>query len=140
MSKLPFPYKTNFVKQFSKFDFVYFKKKYNNDLLYLYKIVHNKSLIPDDDKETKNNFNNDEFNNFCTFVWNIKNEQYKMKRIYVKLISLDDVSTKPVNLTEEKIDEMWNIFNFLKQYDYTDMFFKHLTFAKLENYLISTLV
>lgn len=128
-------------READKFNFTYFKREYYTDLLYLYKIVHNKSLVEDEEIKRNKKINNDEFNNFCTFVWHIKNNHYKMKRTYVKLISMENsTTTKQINLNEKQINEIWYIFNFLKEYDYTEIFFKYLTFVKLENYLVSTLV
>lgn len=132
--------KFNIYRKEDKFDFFYFKINYYTDLLFLYKIVHNKDLY----------FNykiNQEFNKFCTFVWNIKNNQYKMKNIKVSMILNSHGKSmiltpheKQIFLNERQINEIWYIYDFLKNYDYTEQFFKYLTYIQLENYLVSNLI
>ena len=51
--------------------FRYWKNENKNDLYYLYKIVHNKTIYDESEFEEKvKKESKKEFNGFCTFVFN----------------------------------------------------------------------
>ena len=103
-----------------EFNFIYFKYKYESDLIYLFKIVHNKDMLDTLINEQES------LNKFCMFVWNLNEKKDKV-------VSIESSVSK---LEEKQIDEMIYIYNFLKKYD--DMYlFKNLTLNILEDYLVS---
>jgi hypothetical protein len=109
-------------KKLTSFDYEYFK--YKHDLIYLFKIVHNKDML----KSIKND--KDEYNGFCSFVFYMSNNQYKINK-----------HRKKKWISEERTDQMLYIYNFLKKYESEreDDLFKNLSFAILEDYLFSVL-
>lgn len=95
--------------------FEYWKHINESDLYYLFKIVHNRTIYEEEEKNVKN----EEFNKFCLFVFELSRTKKE-----------DNISD-PHN----KEDDIYYIYYFLKDYD-MDLF-KNLTFFQLKKYLLN---